>query len=286
MVRTVLRKHVDFCYEQRVVDLDSIVVWTARIAKPFVDVESVEVGRVRACGCTPWAVQVSQLLQNTEPPGGRDSVANILILGAWYNTFGNLPAELQEDRKLAHCRGSKAYVGIRGSYVLFPRVTDFIKEELTVFFIPKPHSVDDKVVFLFQYPPGQRKAVVVSPLESLNRVEEVYNPEPVVQPNLIVINGLLARAAASREHGDADRVELVELRQDLGENRSPLKKEETLQKRRRVAVVRGIDERIAVGVVLGRVGIARYELGCCLEHVGRRRGATTSERRGFVESSY
>ena len=124
--------------------------------------------------------------------------------------------------------GSTAYVGIRGSYVLFPRVTVFIKEELTVFFIPKPHSVDDKVVFLFQYPPGQRKAVVVSPLESLNRVEKVYNPEPVVEPNAIVINGLLARAAASRQHGDADRVELVELRQDYGENRSPLKKEETL----------------------------------------------------------
>ena len=101
----------------------------------------------------------------------------------------------------------------------------------------------------------------------------------------MIFNDLLARAAASREHGDAEKVELLELRRDLGENRSPLKKEETLQKRRRVAVVRGIDERIAVGVVLRRVGIARYELGCCLEHVGRRRGATTSERRDFVESS-
>jgi len=185
VVRTVLGKHVHFCYEGRVVDLDSIVVWTARIAKPFVDVESVEVSRVRACGCTPWAVQLAQLLQNTEPPTCRDCVANIFVFRAWrYDTFGNLPAELQEDRKLAHFRGSKAYVGIRRSYALSVRVTVFIKEELTVFIIHKHHSVDDKVVFLFQYPPGQRKAVVVSPLESLNRVDEVYNPEPFVPNDL------------------------------------------------------------------------------------------------------
>jgi hypothetical protein len=138
---------------------------------------------------------------------------------------------LQNSRRTGNVpilRGSKAYVGIRGSYVLVHRESAFIKVAVRVH---KPHSVDDEV-FVFPYPPGQRKAVVVSPLESLNRADEVYNPErfvpDAVPDGVLNVNDLLARAAASREHEDADRVELVELRQDLGENRSPLEKEETL----------------------------------------------------------